>query len=128
MFGGTVTLVVSGQPERISPEDYPSWYKGDDNPAGNRITIESILPSGKKIQITYMHLDVKEKNPYTQIFTKGETVKPGQKIGIIGTTGNAHNMKPHLHIRVKENGIPVNPTPYLYTKFDFKTGLITKNC
>lgn len=128
MFGGTVTLVVSGQPERISPEDYPSWYKGDDNAAGNRITIESILPSGKKIQITYMHLDVKEKNPYTQIFTKGETVKPGQKIGIIGTTGNAHNMKPHLHIRVKENGIPVNPTPYLYTKFDSKTGLITKNC
>lgn len=128
MFGGTVTLVVSGQPERISPEDYPSWYKGDDNAAGNRITIESILPSGKKIQITYMHLDVKEKNPYTQIFTKGETVKPGQKIGIIGTTGNAHNMKPHLHIQAKENGNSVNPIPYLYTKFDSKTGLITKNC
>ncbi len=128
MFGGTVTLVVSGQPERIRPDKYPANYKGDKNSGGNRIAIETILPSGKKIQITYMHLDVKEKNPYTQIFTKGETVKPGQKIGIIGTTGNAHNMKPHLHIRVKENGIPVNPTPYLYTKFDSKTGLITKNC
>lgn len=128
MFGGTVTLVVSGQPERIRPDKYPANYKGDKNSGGNRIAIETILPSGKKIQITYMHLDVKEKNPYTQIFTNGETVKPGQKIGIIGTTGNAHGMKPHLHIQAKENGISVNPIPYLYTKFDSKTGLIIKIC
>ena len=129
MYGGKVVNVISNQPERTdNTEKYPPYYKGDKNDAGNRITIESTLPSGKKIQITYMHLDVKEKNPYTQIFKKDEPVKPGQKIGIVGTTGNAHNMKPHLHIQVKENGISVNPMPYLYTKFDSQTGLITKSC
>lgn len=128
MFGGTVTLVVSGQPNRINKKEYPPNYYGDKNAAGNRITIESILPSGKKIQITYMHLDIKENNPYTQAFKKGDTVKPGHKIGIVGTTGNAFKMKPHLHIKAKEDGKSVNPESYLYTKFNLQTGVIIKNC
>ena len=129
MFGGTVTLVVSGQPERIdSKTGYPNGYKGDTNNAGNRITIKSTLPTGKKIRITYMHLDVKEKNPYTQIFKKDDPVKPGQKIGVVGTTGNAHKMKPHLHIQIKVDGVSKDPIPYLYTKFDSKNGIIIKTC
>ena len=129
MFGGTVTLVVSGQPERIdSKTGYPNGYIGDTNNAGNRITIESTLPTGKKIRITYMHLDVKEKNPYTQIFKKDDPVKPGQKIGVVGTTGNAHKMKPHLHIQIKVDGVSKDPIPHLYTKFDSKNGIIIKTC
>lgn len=129
MYGGKVVNVISNQPERTGPnKSYPPGYTGDKDNGGNRITIRSVLPDNKIIQITYMHLDVKEKNPYTQIFTKGETVKPGQKIGIVGTTGNAHGMKPHLHISVKVDGVATDPSLYLYTKFDSQTGVVTKTC
>ncbi len=72
---------------------------------------EIVLPSDlfypidKIIQITYMHLDVKENNPYTQAFQKTTRLNRDIKIGIVGTTGNAHGMKPHLHISVKVDGV-----------------------
>ena len=129
MYGGKVVNVISNQPERTGPnKSYPPGYTGDKDNGGNRITIRSVLPDNKIIQITYMHLDVKENNPYTQAFKKDDPVKPGHKIGIVGTTGNAHGMKPHLHISVKVDGVTADPSLYLYTKFDSQTGVVTKTC
>lgn len=41
----------------------------------------------------------------------GQQVTQGQKLGIMGTTGDSTGV--HLHFEVYENGIQVDPAPYL---------------
>lgn len=59
--------------------------------------------------------------PGSRTVSKGDIVKQGQVIGIVGNTGNclprptASNPTAgtHLHFEVRVNGSPVNPLPYL---------------
>lgn len=63
-----------------------------------------IIRHGKGLETAYAHL----KKCYARV---GKHVCRGDKIGLVGTTGNATG--PHLHYEVRQNGIRVNPKPWL---------------
>lgn len=69
---------------------------------GNYVTMSH--PSG--LQTIYMHLE-------EALAAKGDAVKQGDKIGLLGSTGRSTG--PHLHIEVVKNGQPVDPLDYLTT-------------
>ncbi len=71
---------------------------------GNCVIIEHGVKDGKTISTLYGHL--------TSYSVKvGQTVKLGQSIGKVGTTGRSTGM--HLHFTVYSNGTAVNPLKYV---------------
>jgi murein DD-endopeptidase MepM/ murein hydrolase activator NlpD len=63
-----------------------------------------IIRHGNGLSTGYLHL--------SKILVKvGQSVKVGQNIGRVGTTG--YSTGPHLHFKVMRNGAIVNPWDYL---------------
>ena len=62
-------------------------WKAYDSGAGNYIVID-----GKKTSHDYVYMHMKKPSP----LHKGERVRTGQKIGVVGATGDATGC--HLHI------------------------------
>ncbi len=89
-YGSTIRAADSGTVL------YSGWYGG----YGKTV----IINHGKGITTLYGH----SSQLYVQA---GESVKRGQPISAIGSTGLSTG--PHLHFEVRKNGTPVNPANYL---------------
>lgn len=72
---------------------------------GNRLRIR-IAPG---IEIWYCHL-------HSSSVQAGNTVHPGQQVGLTGTTGNV--AAKHLHFELRIGGVAVDPAPYFTTPAD----------
>lgn len=78
------------------------WYSG----YGNCVIIDhgKSLGDGATYRTIYGHAS-------SILVTEGQMVARGQKIALVGSTGNSTG--PHLHFELKKNGTSVNPYPYL---------------
>ena len=65
----------------------------------------------RKKQLRTGTIALQEKIDALTLQMAGQQVTQGQKRGIMGTTGDSTGV--HLHFEVYENGIQVNPAPYL---------------
>lgn len=74
------------------------WWSG----YGNTV----IIDHGDNVWTLYGHI----RNGGIKV-EKGQTVKKGEKIAEVGSTGNSTG--PHCHFEVRINGSPVDPMPYL---------------
>lgn len=74
---------------------------GYDSSAGNFLRIKV----ANNVFMSYFHMRDKVA------FKKGDSIKKGQVIGYMGSTGNSTGA--HLHFGIKDNGKWINPEPYL---------------
>ena len=84
----------------IAPADGIVTYVGRKGFMGNMIVIDH----GHGMVTRYAHLEKALKK-------RGETVKRGDTIALVGNTGRSTGS--HLHYEVRLNGIPVNPERYI---------------
>jgi murein DD-endopeptidase MepM/ murein hydrolase activator NlpD len=84
----------------IAPADGLVSGTGKENAIGNNITISH----GYGLKTRYGHLA-------KILVKKGEYVKRGQEIGLVGNSGRTTG--PHLHYEVYLNSVPVNPRRYI---------------
>lgn len=84
----------------IAPADGYVSFVGKSNSFGNYITISH----GYGYKTRYGHLS-------KALVTKGQAVKRGEQIALIGSTGRSTG--PHLHYEVHRNNVPVDPKIYI---------------
>ncbi|WP_372682326.1 M23 family metallopeptidase, partial [Desulfosarcina sp.] len=85
----------------IAPADGLVTFSGSRGLMGNMLTIEH----GFGMVTRYGHTQKLLK-------TKGDRVKRGETIALVGNTGRSTG--PHLHYEVRLNGVAVNPTNYFF--------------
>ena len=105
-LGTPVIAAAPGKVEKI--------WKSENG--GNTVYVRS---PDRKMVYYYAHLD-----GYAQSLEEGQTLKPGDPIGIVGYSGNADAAAPHLHFAVMvtspneswSSGNAINPFPLLTDK------------
>lgn len=116
--------ISSGYGMRFHPIHHePRFHKGIDvaAPAGApvRSVMDGVVESagwqrGYGQTVSVRHADGRSTlyAHLSAILVKdGETLKAGQEIGAVGSSGNSTG--PHLHFELRENGAAVNPMAYL---------------
>lgn len=95
----------------ITAQNYCTHYQGKSYSCGcgggygNYIVLQH---SDGVYQTVYAHC-------YTIYVSEGETVRKGQLIGLVGSTG--YSTGPHLHFEVRKNGEKTNPDSYTYQNY-----------
>jgi murein DD-endopeptidase MepM/ murein hydrolase activator NlpD len=84
----------------IAPADGVVTFSGKKWLMGNMLTIDH----GYGMVTRYGHIYKLKKN-------KGDRIKRGEVIALVGSTGRSTG--PHLHYEVRLNGVPVNPIKYI---------------
>lgn len=82
-----------------------AYGNGDTNPAGDTGN-GIIINAGDGVQIWYWHA----QNGSTKV-RRGDTVKAGQQLAVVGNTGRSTGA--HLHFEVQVNGSPVEPIAFM---------------
>lgn len=109
--------IMARKGTRVLAADDGTVLRVDTNPLGGKV-IYIADPHGRFVHY-YAHLD-----KWVYPLKEGQTVRRGELIGSVGTTGNAPKNAPHLHYQLMRrvpgtpywNGPPVNPIPYLRRK------------
>ena len=70
---------------------------------GNQVVLDHGVKRGKSLSTTYSHLE--------SFKVRGGSVKRGDVIGYVGTTGTSTGC--HLHFETRENGTPTDPRGWL---------------
>jgi murein DD-endopeptidase MepM/ murein hydrolase activator NlpD len=110
---GTDIFAKRGTP--VLAVDDGKAYAAED-PRGGRVVYLQSSNTGTRYY--FAHLDTWVVPPLP-----GKTVRRGEQIGTVGTTGNAANTPPHLHFEMSPHGTPgVNPFPHLSAVDPRKTG------
>ncbi len=76
----------------------------DENNLGGKVVF--MRPDEKAYSVYYAHLD-------SQLVQRGQSVKAGDAIGLVGNTGNAKNTVPHLHFGIYTNGGAIDPLAFV---------------
>jgi murein DD-endopeptidase MepM/ murein hydrolase activator NlpD len=111
----------SGRPvDGVLTQKYHNRHFGLDLGVPIGTNVKSTMP-GKVIHAGwnnegYGNLVIIENGPYQTYYAHlssipvkvGDTVNPGQVIGISGSTGNSTG--PHLHYEIRRDGVPIDPT------------------
>ncbi|WP_431711670.1 peptidoglycan DD-metalloendopeptidase family protein [Glutamicibacter uratoxydans] len=93
-FGGRC-----GEPIRAAA-DGQVWMAGWGGSSGNKVTVSHGVVKGKALATNYHHM--------SRVAARvGQSVKQGEVIGYVGTTGNSTGC--HLHFETVINGRAVNP-------------------
>ena len=122
----TLKRIASGFGYRVDPiYKTRKMHKGLDfsAPKGTKIyaTGDGVIQMVKRDRWGYgTHIIIDHGYGYTTVYghmskasvKKGENVKRGQVIGLVGSTGKSTG--PHLHYEVAKNGVQVNPVGYFY--------------
>ena len=122
----TLKRIASGFGYRVDPiYKTRKMHKGLDfsAPKGTKIyaTGDGVIHMVKRDRWGYgTHIIIDHGYGYTTLYghmskasvKKGENVKRGQVIGLVGSTGKSTG--PHLHYEVAKNGVQVNPVGYFY--------------
>ena len=76
-----------------------------DGTLGNKVVIDHVI-KGQVVQSVYAHMAAD-----SSALQVGDTIKVGDFVGLVGSTGLA--TAPHLHLEIHLAGVPVNPFSWL---------------
>lgn len=104
---GEIVAASDGRPDQQPPEPPPIPPIADT--VGNYV----IIKASPTAYLLYAHM-----KPGSIAVKVGDKVMKGQKIGLIGTTGNSTT--PHLHFQILTTPtfFPTDSTPYVFEAFD----------
>lgn len=106
---GVVAAITDGIPENVPDPTRRAVPITPSTLGGNSV----ILDLGNRLAAFYAHLQ-----PGSLLVKKGDRVRRGQPLGLVGNTGNSS--EPHLHFHLSEGNASFDAegVPYVFSSFD----------